>query len=257
MPDADSSQPKPLVARLHGVPLRALCLDLDDTILDNHGSYHDTIALTARRIVATHDDLDLSEVVRTIERTDDAWWSDADKLAKWRLDLPRARREVIGLVLDALERSDAALADALTTAWTRHREDALRMHDGAHALLARLRASVPRLALVTNGAAEAQRAKIERFDLAAYFDHVQIEGEFGVGKPDAVVYEHVLACLDAPPDESLMVGDSFECDVLGALSVGMHAAWIDVRRKGVSPSPAPRAHFVLRGLTDLADLLGV
>ena len=85
---------------------------------------------------------------------------------------------------------------------------------------------------------------------------MQVEGEFGAGKPDAVVYEHVLARLDAPAGASLMVGDNFECDVLGPLAVGMHAAWIDVRRAGVAPAAAPRAHFVLRGLADLADLLG-
>ena len=51
------------------------------------------------------------------------------------------------------------------------------------------------LALVTNGAAETQRAKIERFELAHRFHHIQIEGEFGQGKPELAVYRHALERL--------------------------------------------------------------
>ena len=40
------------------------------------------------------------------------------------------------------------------------------------------------LAMITNGASATQRAKIERFHLAPYFDHILIEGELGFGKPE-------------------------------------------------------------------------
>ncbi len=257
MPNVDSSPDRPRAARLHGVPLHALCLDLDDTILDNHGSYRDAVDGATQRIVDAHPDLFPAAVIHTIERTSEDWWSDPDRHARGRLDLPGARREVLLQVLDRLGRPDPAFAGALASEWVKQRDEALRLHDDAHALLARLRAAVPRFALVTNGAAAAQRAKIERFELAGYFDHVQVEGEFGAGKPEAAVYEHVLQCLDTAPDRALMVGDNFECDVLGPLAVGMHAAWIDVERKGVAPGLAPRPHFRLHGLKDLLWLLGV
>ena len=93
------------------------------------------------------------------------------------------------------------------------------------------------MALVTNGAAAPQRAKIERFALAAFFDHIQVEGEFGAGKPDRRVYEHVLERLGAAPHESMMVGDNFVCDVIGPLALGMQAAWVDVSGMGRSPRP--------------------
>src|ERR1044072_2138384 len=52
-----------------------------------------------------------------------------------------------------------------------------------------------RLALVTNGAADTQRAKVERFMLAHRFEHVQIEGEHGFGKPDERAYLHAMEAL--------------------------------------------------------------
>ena len=39
------------------------------------------------------------------------------------------------------------------------------------------------LALITNGSGEAQRAKIERFDLERCFDHIFIEGKSGSESP--------------------------------------------------------------------------
>jgi putative hydrolase of the HAD superfamily len=116
---------------------------------------------------------------------------------------------------------------------------------------------VPRLALVTNGATRPQRAKIERFELESWFDHIQVEGEFGLGKPEPEVYRHVAASLEVRPEGCLMVGDNFRCDVLGSLAVGMHAAWIDVEGVGTPPREAPRAHATVRSLVELAELLGV
>ncbi|HVP31635.1 MAG TPA: HAD-IA family hydrolase [Myxococcota bacterium] len=238
--------------------LEALCLDLDDTILDSEGSVRAAWELVADRLVEAHPELARSAVLAAIESATDWFWADDERHRRGRLDLPWARREVVGRALETLQRRpDAALADAVGRAYTELRERELWLFEGALDVLARLRARVPRMALVTNGAAETQRAKIERFDLARFFDHVQIEGEFGAGKPDALVYRHVLGRLDAAPHASLMVGDNFECDVLGPLAVGMHAAWIDAAGRGAPAVPAPRPHWTLRSLHELAARLGV
>ena len=55
------------------------------------------------------------------------------------------------------------------------------------------------LGLVTNGDATQQRDKIERHGLARFFDAIVIEGEFGAGKPDEIVYRHALGELALGP----------------------------------------------------------
>ena len=62
--------------------------------------------------------------------------------------------------------------------------------------------------------------------------------------------------LQGAADASLMVGDNFECDVLGPLTAGLHAAWIDLHGAGAPPEPAPRAFHRVRSLCELAELLG-
>ena len=71
----------------------------------------------------------------------------------------------------------------------------------AHEVIDALRARGLKLALVTNGEAQLQRAKISRFDLAGRFDHVQIEGEHGFGKPE----ERALTCARLRPRGCLVV----------------------------------------------------
>jgi len=72
------------------------------------------------------------------------------------------------------------LADRLTA----YREEEMFMFPGAHDAIDALKVLGVKLALVTNGAADTQRAKVERFALAHRFDHIQIEGEHGFGKPE-------------------------------------------------------------------------
>src|SRR6266550_1581506 len=62
-------------------------------------------------------------------------------------------------------------------------DEELSLFPDAHETLDRLKELDVKLALITNGAAETQRAKVVRFALEHRFDHIQIEGEHGFGKP--------------------------------------------------------------------------
>jgi putative hydrolase of the HAD superfamily len=93
-----------------------------------------------------------------------------------------------------------ALAAALAEDFAARRRKVMPLFPGVPESLARLRERGIALALVTNGDASQQRDKLEHHDLARYFDVGVIEGEFGAGKPEEVVYRQALAGLDARPD---------------------------------------------------------
>lgn len=234
--------------------LDALLLDLDDTILDDRSSIAHCWSAVHDLILAEDPGLVGVPLAATIAEVTEWFWSDPDREREGRLDLPRARRAMLTRVLDQLGRPNPQLADQATRLYGELREETYRLADGALDALIRLRAALPRLALVTNGAAEPQRGKIERFALAGYFDHIQVEGEFGLGKPERAVYLHVATSLGAAPERCLMVGDSFRSDVLGALDAGMHAAWIDVAGRA-ERLPATRSYATVATLVELAERL--
>jgi putative hydrolase of the HAD superfamily len=238
-----------------GRPLAALLLDLDDTILDDGAGFEEAWAHAADLLVKGHPGLERSEVVAEIDRARSWFWDDPARHRRGRLDLVAARAEILAAALDRLGRPAPGLAREAGEAYTDLRDRHQRFLPGARAAVMRLRTLVPAMALVTNGASRPQRAKIARFDLEPHFDHIQVEGEFGVGKPEPVVYEHVLASLGVRADDCVMVGDNFQADVLGAQAVGIHAVWMDVRRRGVPAGTAAKPHWTVQSLEELIALL--
>lgn len=109
------------------------------------------------------------------------------------------------------------------------------------------------LGLLTNGAPDLQRSKIEGAQLPNVFDAVLISGEVGVGKPEPRIFEVAVEALDASVTETVMVGDNPSRDILGARRAGMRSVWIN--RDGQRlPDGAPLADAEI---TSLAELQGV
>ena len=108
-----------------------------------------------------------------------------------------------------------------------------------------------RLALVTNGAAAIQRAKIERFALAHRFDHIQIEGEHGFGKPEERAYHHAMDALGVAAGDTWMIGDNLEWEVEVPQRLGIYAIWMDTHGDGLPEGSTVRPDRIIRSLTEL------
>jgi HAD superfamily hydrolase (TIGR01509 family) len=237
-----------------GSVIRAVLLDLDDTLLDNRSGVSVAWDRVSAMLAAEH--AFTAEAARELIDSESDWfWADSSRHRTGRLDLLAARRTILSRVLEKLGTADAPLVERAACVYGEHRFSTLCFEEEALAVLADLRRRVERIGLVTNGASDAQRRKLDHFALERHFDHVQIEGELGVGKPESAAYRHALAQVGTRPEETLMVGDSFDADVLGALGAGLHAAWIDAHRRGAPPAQAPRDFHTLASIGDLSDLL--
>jgi putative hydrolase of the HAD superfamily len=182
-----------------------------------------------------------------------AFWSDSAAAAKWRLDIPGARRLSVRRGLARLERADDALADRIADSFTELRRQEYRLYPDAHATVDALRDAGVRLALVTNGAAATQRAKIERFELAHRFHHIQIEGEFGQGKPELAVYRHALERLGVDASDAWMVGDNYEWEVVAPQALGMRGIWYDPFEAGVPTQATAKPSRIIKRLSELVE----
>ncbi len=84
------------------------------------------------------------------------------------------------------------------------------------------------LHLITNGFEEVQEKKIDTTDLRKYFQTITTSEEAGVKKPDPAIFHYALSKANAVPEESLMIGDNLEVDILGAKNVGMDQMFFNV-----------------------------
>lgn len=88
-----------------------------------------------------------------------------------------------------------------------------------------------RLHIITNGFEEAQVKKIKNSGLSSYFETVTNSEQAGVKKPNPIIFQHALNKANAKVNESIMIGDSFEADVLGALNIKMNAIHYNYRQE--------------------------
>jgi HAD superfamily hydrolase (TIGR01549 family) len=84
-----------------------------------------------------------------------------------------------------------------------------------------------RLAVLTNGPSDLQRAKMRATGLDGRFEYVAISAEIGYGKPDPRAFEHVASSLGIDVRRCVMVGDSVRRDVVGAIAAGMRPVHLD------------------------------
>jgi putative hydrolase of the HAD superfamily len=230
-----------------------ILIDLDDTILDDSGCveacWADACAEAARRVPA----LDAAALQEAIAGHASWWWSDSERTKRGRLDLQAATLEILRDVMRRHGCIDAEIVTDIAKVYRALRNERATVFEGAIETLEELRARGVRLGLMTNGAAQSQRAKIERFGLAGHFEHIVIEGEFGCGKPDRRVFESLLAALRVEPHETWAVGDNIEVDVFGAMNVGIHGIWVDSRGRGLPAVAARRPDRVIASLNELVN----
>jgi len=235
-----------------GLPL-AILFDLDDTILTDAVNGDRCWRTVCDRFAVEVPGLTSARLLAEIDKVRVWYWSDPDRHRRGRLDLERARQELVAMALQALGADAPDLARRIAQAFSALRDEALGPIPGALDTLRRLRERGVRLALVTNGSSAAQRHKIDRFGLAPLFDCIIIEGEFGTGKPDEQVYLHACEQLGAVPAEAWMVGDRLDWDVAAPQRLGILAIWVDKAGQGLPPSSPVRPDRIIRSLPELLE----
>jgi HAD superfamily hydrolase (TIGR01509 family) len=224
----------------HQGPIRAITLDLDDTLWP-FAPVAQRIQVALEAWVAEHapgasssfDVTAAREVLATVRR-------ERPDIAH---DLGACRREALWRTLSAAG-EDPALADDLFAVIYEARQQVDHYEDVGPAL-DRLSARVPLLAL-TNGNADLQRTGV-----AHWFVGCVSAGDAGVEKPDMRIFMEACKRLSLPPGDVLHVGDDLALDVEGALRAGMQAAW--VHRDLEENAPLEALH--VRDLLALADAL--
>jgi len=238
---------------------RAILFDLDDTLISAYQRPDAAWRAVIAELAPTLAPADPVQALTAIVAFGQAFWSDPAQHRHWRQRLAESRRRVVAGAAQALaregkpvwsEQAGVQLADRFTA----YRDEQMTLLPGAHATLDALRELGVRLALVTNGAAETQRAKIERFELAHRFAHVQIEGEYGFGKPDERAYHHALAALGVPAQDTWMVGDNLEWEVIAPQRLGIYAIWHDLQRVGLPANSPARPDRIIERLEQLLEL---
>jgi putative hydrolase of the HAD superfamily len=217
-------------------PVRAVLIDLDDTLIDHQHAMRAALKLlhgSDVRLQSLEYDFLVAEWQRVLEEMH-------DDVALGRVPIHESRiiryRHFYALAGSPVGRDEAAsIAERHFQTYMSSR----RIVPGADALLHAIRPHA-KIAIVTNNTAAEQQEKLAAFGLAQYVDALVTSEEFGAAKPDRTIFDHALERVDACCGDAVMVGDSWANDVVGAHGAGIRAVWLN--RHGIACPDATLAH---------------
>jgi len=233
------------------MPIRAIFFDLDDTLLDDTESSGRAAQDVAHELLGDRG-LDPAEVATAYLDAAIDFWEHLE---------PGARKPESGAIRPSIWRK-ALAAQGVDDAWLAQRMaqryDALRLEHvelfpEALPVLHQLHGRY-KLAIITNGFAETHEQKIARLELSRFFDTIVLAGELELVKPDPSVFHHAMQAAQAAPAESVMVGDRYERDIVGAHAAGMRAIWVNVRDETLPPS-GREPDATIRSIAELPEVL--
>lgn len=225
--------------------IRAITFDLDDTLWEIHPvirraekALYDWLGENYPRITGQFDSADMRDV-----------------RAQILADNPQRSHDLTFLRFSTLTHVAAAAGyepDFIDEAFSVF--DAVRndvdIFPGVRSTLQKLSERY-RLVAVTNG-----NANLEKIGIAHLFDELVTAGNVGAAKPAREIFDAAIAAAGASAADTLHVGDHPDFDVLGAISAGMPAAWLN--RTGDSWSRGEAApHIEIAHVRELLPLLQV
>jgi len=210
--------------------MRAVLIDLDDTLLDHTSSSRAALSAVCRanpalaalpfaEVLADHAAI-LEELHREVLRG--ACSLDAARTERFRRLLTRHGAD-----------ADPALAAACYRATYQAARQAV---PGALALLEQLRGRAA-VAVVSNNVQAEQEEKLRHLGMHHLIDVLVASETVGVAKPDPAIFAAALRQLGCAAADAVMVGDSWATDVLGARAAGVRAVWLN-RHGFPCPDPA-------------------
>lgn len=104
-----------------------------------------------------------------------------------------------------------------------------------------------RLGIVTNFMdGPTARRVFDDLGYEAIFDSLVVSAEIGYQKPAPVLFQRALEELGSKPENTIMVGDTYEADVVGAHRAGMRGVLIDLY--GVPPEQLRDSDAVIKSI---------
>lgn len=189
----------------------------------------------------SHPSIDTKLFVEIYAPINQACWKlyQVDKISHDELRYKRLKDS-----FDAMNYSISDLAiDQMSVDYINYLPENNILFDGAIEVLNYLKPNF-NLHIITNGFAEVQYKKIANSGLTDYFSTITNSEMAGVKKPNPIIYQHALNLAKANKQQSIMIGDCIEADVIGALNFGMDAIHFN-ENKAEIPEHIKQVHHLL------------
>ena len=204
-----------------------LFFDLDHTLWD----FDKNSALTFEKIFKINNiEVELNSFLEVYMPINLAYWKlyREEKIDKTSLRFARLKDAFDTLGVQVSTQLIYKLSDDYIT----HLSTFNHLFDGTITILDYLKPKYT-LHIITNGFKEVQHGKLNKSGIAHYFETVTNSEMVGVKKPNSKIFKHALDLAKATAEQSLMIGDNLEADILGALNFGIDAVCFNYHKENI------------------------
>lgn len=216
--------------------------DLDHTLWD----FDKNSALTFNKIFNLNQlDINLNEFLRHYEPINLKYWKlyREEKIEKEALRFERLNEAFKAINFHVQDNIINKLSEDYITYLTTYNY----LFDDTFEILNYLSSNYS-LHIITNGFQEVQHGKLTKSKINHYFKTVTNSEMVGVKKPNPKIFNYALQKANTNAKNSLMIGDSYEADILGALNIGMRTVFFDLKNTSL--------HNTTKKINKLIDLKG-
>lgn len=196
--------------------------DLDHTLWD----FEKNSALAFETIFRNHQiNLSLDDFLEHYVPTNLKYWKlfREEKISQVDLRYHRLKE-----VFDLMEENVSDdLIHLLSHEYIQHLPNFGHLYDGAFEILEYLLSKDYQLHIITNGFKEVQSKKLKNSRIDHFFKTVTDSDFAGAKKPNPIIFEKALLQANAQKSHSIMIGDSWEADIDGAVSFGLDAIYFN------------------------------
>lgn len=210
--------------------IKHVFFDLDHTLWD----FEKNSAKTFKHIFTENNiDVDIHKFLHYYKSINFEYWRlyRVDKISKEALRYGRLRDTFDKIKFNATDE----LIHLLSEEYIKYLSTFNYLFDGAIELLDYLNRKYD-LHIITNGFNEVQNKKIVNSKIDRYFSQIITSEMVGVKKPNPKVFEYALEKAGAKANESVMIGDSWEADIMGAKAFNMNVIYCNFDNESVDES---------------------
>lgn len=230
---------------------KLILFDLDDTLFAWFAFWEAGMQAAMKEHHSTRH-LDTTSLFSVFNHNSLALWADVEQ---GKLDWQTYRRmRFVETMRHFGKETDEQTADDFMRLFTIKKMDFLKPDPAVIRLLETLKDNY-RFGIVTNGPADQQYQKVAALKLSPFFadESIFVSGEVGFSKPDPRIFQAALDHFGVVPSETLFVGDSWHADIVGAIDLGMDAAWVNPEK--ADPATAHRPIVVIKNIAELGGFL--
>ena len=219
--------------------------DLDDTLLNFQASEKQSFAITLEGLDVRENHEDLYAKYRLIN--EELWRAfERGETTKDLLKVERFRRllDPLGLGIDP-SKASARYLEALP--------ETVVLVEYAVEICEWL-TQFGEIGIITNGIHDVQSKRIQKSRLAPFISFVGVSELCGFAKPDVRFFDYCTKMAKKfSRDRTLIVGDRFDADIIGAHRFGIDSCWYNPFLKASTETIKPT--YEIRHLSELKDLL--